>query len=168
MLILLSLWLLSSADESGALPHCVFQVLADCRESCRCTHRAQINVFQKAISDRKIVHIPGKRGQEWFVNAPVYIDSVNCNADLAHISERAPKGAAYSGTSDHAWNQVRLDGEWYCVDVTWDDPIVLGAVSEQAAHRYFNVTSDFMRETKHFWDGESVPEAEGTLYAWRP
>jgi len=23
---------------------------------------------------------------------------------------------------DHAWNMVRLDGEWYHIDLTWDDP----------------------------------------------
>ena len=26
----------------------------------------------------------------------------------------------------HAWNCVRLDGEWYYIDVTWDDPLVGG------------------------------------------
>ena len=33
-------------------------------------------------------------------------------------------GATSSGTEGHAWNQVRIDGDWYNVDVTWDDPIV--------------------------------------------
>ncbi|SHI89367.1 transglutaminase domain-containing protein [Parasporobacterium paucivorans] len=28
----------------------------------------------------------------------------------------------------HAWNVVKIDGEWYNVDVTWDDPIVSGEV----------------------------------------
>ena len=26
-------------------------------------------------------------------------------------------------TEPHAWNQIYLDGEWYNVDVTWEDPI---------------------------------------------
>lgn len=29
-------------------------------------------------------------------------------------------------TEDHAWNMVKLDGDWYCVDVTWDDPVGAG------------------------------------------
>lgn len=27
-------------------------------------------------------------------------------------------------TESHAWNYVQLDGTWYAVDVTWDDPII--------------------------------------------
>ena len=27
-----------------------------------------------------------------------------------------------SATEDHMWNKVRCDGEWYNIDVTWDDP----------------------------------------------
>lgn len=29
-------------------------------------------------------------------------------------------------TESHAWNYVQLDGKWYAVDVTWDDPIITG------------------------------------------
>ena len=39
-------------------------------------------------------------------------------------------GVASSQNTNHAWNVVRLDGQWYHVDVTWDDPVkdVLGQV----------------------------------------
>lgn len=29
-------------------------------------------------------------------------------------------------TVSHAWNAVKLDGNWYYIDVTWDDPVVNG------------------------------------------
>lgn len=29
-------------------------------------------------------------------------------------------------TENHAWNDVLLDGNWYAIDVTWDDPILIG------------------------------------------
>jgi transglutaminase/protease-like cytokinesis protein 3 len=28
-----------------------------------------------------------------------------------------------SEAMDHSWNQVRIDGQWLHVDVTWNDPI---------------------------------------------
>ena len=77
------------------------------------------------------------------------------------------EGTAYGYTTPHAWNQVQLDGEWYCVDVTWDDPTVSYTVSDAAAHRYFNATGDFFRSTDHQWDEDAVPAAEGTAYAWQ-
>ena len=76
------------------------------------------------------------------------------------------EGTAHGGTADHAWNQVYLDGAWYCVDVTWDDPTTSGAVSARTAHRYFNVTSQFLRGSDHQWDQASAPEATGTALAW--
>lgn len=72
----------------------------------------------------------------------------------------------HSGRENHAWNMVRLDGEWYCVDVTWDDPIRRTPPSTQMAHAYFNVTSEYMRSTFHEWDEQSVPEATATACAW--
>ena len=86
--------------------------------------------------------------------------------DLLGIECITVEGTAYNYTSEHAWNQVRLDGEWYCVDVTWDDPTTSGTVSVQNAHRFFNVTSEHMRDTNHQWDEGSVPEATGTAYMW--
>ncbi len=35
----------------------------------------------------------------------------------------------------HAWNMVELDGVWYQVDVTWDDPV--GVDGDTVRHTYF-------------------------------
>lgn len=87
--------------------------------------------------------------------------------DLLGIRCITVEGTAYHYTEEHAWNQVQLDGAWYCVDVTWDDPTTTGAVTDWMAHRFFNVTSDYMRTTDHQWDESAVPEAEGTALAWQ-
>ena len=49
------------------------------------------------------------------------------------------KGTNSTGaTEDHMWNYVKLDGFWYAVDVTWDDPIVSGgAQTDEMRHKYF-------------------------------
>lgn len=88
--------------------------------------------------------------------------------DICGIECVTVPGTAHAGTDEHAWNMVKLEDEWYVVDVTWDDPVSLVPViiSKETSHRYFNVTSAFLRENDHQWDEGAVPEAEGTAYAW--
>ena len=86
--------------------------------------------------------------------------------DLAGIECITVIGAAYNSTTDHAWNMVRLDGEWYCVDVTWNNSYEDAGGSAASAHKYFNVTSDFLRECNHQWDYRNVPETDAARYSW--
>lgn len=42
---------------------------------------------------------------------------------------------------EHMWNIVKVDGEWYHIDVTWDDPIVTGSSGgSNITHKYFLVS----------------------------
>lgn len=46
---------------------------------------------------------------------------------------------------DHGWVIARLDGEWYMIDPTWDDPAGSAQpVSGHEAHRYFGITTDMV------------------------
>jgi len=40
---------------------------------------------------------------------------------------------------NHAWNYVQLDGRWFAIDATWDDPVVQGGgrVSNETKYKYF-------------------------------
>ena len=42
-------------------------------------------------------------------------------------------------TESHAWNCIKLNGTWYEIDVTWDDPIIIGGgkVSQSVKYQYF-------------------------------
>lgn len=58
---------------------------------------------------------------------------------------------------DHAWNLVELDGKWYHLDATWDDP--MPDQGEDALHAYFNVSDDIIKES-HNWEKENYPAAD--------
>lgn len=87
--------------------------------------------------------------------------------DLLEIECIVVQGQGNVARNEHAWNQVKLDGEWYCVDVTWDDPYGDNQLTEKQMHRFFNITSKEMKETNHFWDEANVPECTATAYAWK-
>ncbi|MDO4942482.1 MAG: DUF4358 domain-containing protein [Lachnospiraceae bacterium] len=82
--------------------------------------------------------------------------------DMLNIECMTIFGIPGSNEVEHSWNMVKLDGEWYCVDCAWDDPI-----GGSPCHTYFNVTSDDLRDDGiHRWDESSMPEATGTAYAY--
>lgn len=39
-------------------------------------------------------------------------------------------------TETHAWNYIQIDDKWYAVDVTWDDPVIIGGGSITNEQRY--------------------------------
>jgi hypothetical protein len=66
----------------------------------------------------------------------------------------------------HAWNIVQLDGEYYAMDVTWDDP--LGAAPNQFYYNYFNITDQEI-SSDHIRSDVSVqiPAALGTACSYQ-
>lgn len=50
----------------------------------------------------------------------------------------------------HAWNQVKVDGKWYNLDLTWDDPIDTATGSDFGNHvfyKYFMLSDDAISKT---------------------
>lgn len=65
----------------------------------------------------------------------------------------------------HAWNKVLLDGEWYNIDCTWDDPILKRDQKDFVRHDYMLVTDAEIEGVTHFTDEElygSVPPCTAT------
>ena len=64
-------------------------------------------------------------------------------------------------TETHAWNYVMLDGVWYALDVTWDDPVLIsgiGSVRPESRYKYYLKGSDeFFKD--HFEDGNIVGQS---------
>ncbi len=62
----------------------------------------------------------------------------------------------------HAWNLVRIGGEFYHLDITWDDPYLAGKKNGIMYH-YFNLSdSDISRD--HQWDKSKYEACTATEY----
>lgn len=73
---------------------------------------------------------------EGYARAFKYImDNLGINCTLV-----IGKGTNSEGrTENHAWNYVQLNGNWYAIDCTWDDPVTSGGgwVSQASKYKYF-------------------------------
>lgn len=77
-----------------------------------------------------------------------------------NIESKYISGEVTSGEL-HAWNLVKLDGEWYHLDVTWNDP-----VPDQGNKVFYNyfLISDKQISKDHFWDTSKFPETASEGY----
>lgn len=63
----------------------------------------------------------------------------------------------YSEGDTHAWNVVKIEDEWYHVDLTWADEV------DYVSYTYYNLTTDQILETHTIRDYElSIPECNST------
>ena len=58
--------------------------------------------------------------------------------------------AVGNDTEWHEWNRVKVDGKWYNMDVTWDDPILSTPNYKNIRYNYFLVPDSYIDDTTHF------------------
>jgi len=63
----------------------------------------------------------------------------------------------------HAWNQVRIDGEWYHLDATWDDPVTDDG-GHVTSHAYFNLPDGEIGLTHELKEENNLCTATGANY----
>lgn len=98
----------------------------------------------KAIHDYLIYHadyannVVDKNAKKWIYGAEgvllhqegvceSYAVAFYMMAKIAGLDCHYVAGSVTTTGDDHAWNRVKVDGEWYYIDCTWDDPIGGGA-----------------------------------------
>jgi hypothetical protein len=63
----------------------------------------------------------------------------------------------------HAWNLVLMDGSWYQVDATFDDPV--NNTEGQVNHYYFGQNDQIM-QADHKWEADYWPPAESSDFLY--
>lgn len=75
------------------------------------------------------------------------------------IDARVIVGISENG--GHAWNQIKLDGEWYNIDVTWDREYIL-----REGKSYWLLKDDYRFEMGYLiQDGDDVRELSHRMYS---
>lgn len=79
-----------------------------------------------------------------------YASAMDILLKLAGIDSKIITGTANNGqrTESHAWNMVKINGSWYYLDATWDDPVP--DVPGRVRYDYFNLTEEQIRKDHTF------------------
>lgn len=71
---------------------------------------------------------------EGYARAFMYLCQMNDIDTIVSIGD----GISKSGSEAHMWNYIKMEDDvWYCMDVTWDDPLVNGSDSGKVYYNYF-------------------------------
>lgn len=84
---------------------------------------------------------------------------INCGIRALKIT-----GLGHNGP--HAWNMVRLEDDWYHVDVTWDDPLTPEREQKNhfISHLYMNLSDDYISINHQATSEFGYPRASSMKY----
>ncbi|MCH5210811.1 MAG: hypothetical protein J1F01_07595 [Oscillospiraceae bacterium] len=72
-----------------------------------------------------------------------------------------------AGGGNHEWNYILLDGDFYYIDVTWDDPQMVDSESDNLDNKsydFFCVTTNELEKTHVIDENNFVPLCTATKY----
>lgn len=70
---------------------------------------------------------------------------IECSSVYGYITNTDGEGNNAEKNDLHQWNCVKIEGDWYYTDVTWNDNS-----NGTSAHAYFNITADEIKRTRSF------------------
>lgn len=98
-----------------------------------------------------------------------YASTFKLFMDCLEIPCMVVEGKTYNLTSDHAWNKVYIDGIWYNVDVTWDDPVYTSGTNNESLtewfpqYTFFNCSDEVLIMYDHQWNKSLYPECTESM-----
>lgn len=115
----------------------------------------------KAVHDYLVLNIKYDTTYSQSVNAPYFaltegVTLCNGYAMLMYqmLKELNIPVRLISGSADgenHAWNLVQLDGKWFHLDATWDDPIP--DIEGRVLYDYYLLSDDMIDDDHNWQDG---------------
>ncbi|MDS0525616.1 dockerin type I domain-containing protein [Clostridium sp. SHJSY1] len=99
------------------------------------------------------------------VNGIAVCDGYSKAARLFLRDSGIEAGIVESQEMNHAWNYVKMDGYYYFLDLTWDDPDYKG---DYVDYTYFNATTAEMKSgtNPHVWDEAGYPASTNTKFSF--
>ena len=102
-----------------------------------CTYKLEDNNYFYSSAYGALVN--GEAACEGYSKAAKYVfDKIGIESAL--VSGKA-ESDSNKGGGDHMWNIVKINGNYYHLDLTWDDPVSSNTVA-MSLHTYFNLTDD--------------------------
>lgn len=84
---------------------------------------------------------------------------------LEIIGEGKNAGSSFTGTANHMWNDIKLDGQWYPIDSTWDDLELSGSpVLRTYDYDYFGSAASFRGSSA---DHQAIPDNSDGVVDWQ-
>ena len=95
-----------------------------------------------------------------------YVELFSMMAEEVGIETKRISGYGNTGLGDqhHSWSQVKIDGKWYNLDLTWDDPTWNNKEHDDNLHNSYNF---FLLSDAEFYKTHR-PYKEGEYYTEKP
>ena len=96
-----------------------------------------------------------------------YAKAIQYLCDKSGIDCMVVTGETSTGQT-HAWNVVDVDGVWYNLDATWDDPILTTANYKNIRYNYFLVPDRYIHDITHMHVSQKKTSSGGYLTYFTP
>jgi hypothetical protein len=93
------------------------------------------------------------------------MDALNIPCIYVQGNQVVPEDKDAATYDSHAWNEIYYDGDWYIVDVSYDDPETTTG-KQVLMYDYFNITSTKATNlTPNYEFLPGIPDCNGTAYS---
>ncbi len=163
-------WGMMSADEQADVNDAINEFKEQYISSDMSDFEKEIKIIEWIVENCRY-----QKGDGW-ENATAYSCIINGEAQCAGYADAFLQTAKACGLNVryvynqfHAWNLIELDGDWYHVDVTWEDPVTTSGSNGygfgKLSNEYINLEDSEIRGIIYHdeWSPKTI-KANGTKY----